>query len=125
MCVGTAKGATRMWANVPFISRPTPEQIKLLQPKNTKEGGVSAKTLMEFESDHDDIEKTFKEIAAECQDDKDPQNNKRTHICIHYEAVGDLQEAAATAGSNTNVLAISRWCFPCEVRKIALNAIMT
>ena len=89
--------------------------------KPAKEGGMSVTMLIEFESNYDDIEVTFKEITGEFMHDTYEKISPRTDLDIRYEAVKDLQEAAKVSRGMKNGKATAPWGIPSELWKIVLN----
>ena len=89
--------------------------------KPAQAGGMSAKHMMEFKCEYDDIEKTFNEIINEFMNDTYEKINPFSDLEIHTQAVQDFQDAIKVARGMKNDKATTPSGIPSEIWKIILN----
>ena len=120
LCTNTGTG-TKKIAKLPITSRPTTAQTEKLLMKPANEGGTSAKKMIEFHCNYDDIDVNVTEIIGEFMNDTYDKISPITDLAIHSEAVQDLQNAAKVRSGIKNGKATPPWGTPSEILKIIIN----
>ena len=82
---------------------------------------MSAKKLIEFKGEYDDIENTFNEIINEFMNDTYARINQFSDLEIQTQAVQDFQDAVKVSRGMKHGKAITPWGIPIEIWNIIFN----